>query len=62
MAEGYDLERGRCKPPNVPPGHAMNTGNAAAPDAPNSIHQQLAGLFDQARDYLEAVGAESFFG
>lgn len=57
MADGYDLERGRCKL-----GHTMDTGNGAAPDALNSIHQQLAGLFDQARHYLEAVGAESFFG
>ena len=54
MEVGYDLERARCKP------CAAAKGDGS--DSQDSVHQELAGLFSQAQDRLEAVGKDSFFG
>ena len=54
MEVGYDLDRARCKP------SAAVEGNAST--CQDSVHQELAGLFSQVQDRLEAVGKDSFFG
>ena len=36
--------------------------HAEMDEGKGSIHQELAGLFSQAQDRLEAVGRDSFFG
>jgi len=54
MEVGYDLEHARCKPSAAAEGKGSNSQD--------SVHQELAGLFSQAQDRLEAGGKDSFFG
>ena len=64
MEDGYDLQRAHCKPCTA--AAARHTSRAATDggegNSQDSIHQELAGLFSQAEDRLEAVGRDSFFG
>lgn len=62
MAEGYDLEHGRCKPLPALKGHQGISAEGQGSSHQESVHQELAGLFSQVETRLEAVGFTSFFG
>ena len=67
MEKGYNLMEEDCKPPTQEaPANGdgssdanVNSGDSSSQD---SIHHRLASLCDQARERLEAVGRDSFFG
>ncbi len=54
MEEGYELRQVSWKPTSAAGRRHRITGD--------NIHQELAGLFSQVQDRLEAVGRNSFFG
>ena len=64
MNEGYDLEKGRCQLGAAGKGRPSSKEAADGVEGgpQDSIHQELAGLFSQAQDRVEAVGTDSFFG
>ncbi len=64
MEDDYDLQRACCKPRAAAEGPHSNKADADGGEgsSQDSIHQELAGLFSQAQDRLEAVGRDSFFG
>ncbi len=64
MQDGYDLQRACCKPRSAADSNTSVAADASGGEgsAQDSIHQELAGLFSQAQDRLEAVGTDSFFG
>ena len=61
--EGYDMHKAGRKP--FTPAKDDTTSGASDEDDEDhdgSIHHRLAALFDQARERLEVVGRDSFFG
>ena len=68
MEEGYDLQQAFKPLSDEDKKAILRTGSIIKEDddgegsIPDNIHQRLAALFDQARDRLEAVGRDSFFG
>ena len=62
MEDGYDLQRACCKPSTAAASCHSRAADGDEGNSQDSIHQELAGLFSQAEDRLEAVGRDSFFG
>ena len=64
MEDGYDLKHACCKPGAAAEGYQGSVADAKGGkgSSQDSVHQELAGLFSQAQDRLEAVGRDSFFG
>ena len=64
MEEGYDLWPASSEPCASAEGcqHSRPDTGSGERGGQDSIHQQLAGLFSQVVDRLEAVGRDSFFG
>ena len=64
MEDDYDLQRACCKPHSAAdgPDNSQTKADGSDGSSRDGIHQELAGLFSQAQDRLEAVGRDSFFG